>query len=115
MTAMIGLPLALLIGLIFGRGRRQLLAVALVWYSALAWQTADIAHVGRTAFGSMNGLDTVHWWVYWALQPVLLAVAAGLVWAGSQLRNLLATRVARNARSPRAVGGTPTPRATPGR
>lgn len=86
MTAMIALPLSLLAGLAFGWGRRQLLVAAAVWYAALAWQTAYIAHVGRNAFGGKSGLDTVHWWVYWALQPVLLALAAALLWAGSQAR-----------------------------
>jgi len=94
MTAMTALPLALLLGLLFGRGWRQLLAVGVVWYCALAWQTAYIAHVGRTAFGGKNGLDTVHWWVYWALQPVLLAVAAGLLWGGSKAREAIRRRVA---------------------
>ena len=90
MTAMIALPLALLLGLLFGRGWRQLLAVGVVWYCALALQTAYIAHVGRTAFGGKSGLDTV----YWALQPVLLAVAAGLLWGGSKAREAIRRRVA---------------------
>ncbi|MGI9008486.1 MAG: hypothetical protein ACR2FU_20230 [Streptosporangiaceae bacterium] len=92
MTAMIGLPLALLIGLIFGFGWRQSLLAGLVWYAALAWQTADIAQVGKTAFGGKNGLDTVHWWVYWLVQPLLLAAAAGLLWIGSRARRRLASR-----------------------
>jgi hypothetical protein len=86
MTAMIGLPVALLIGLAFGRGIRQLSAAAVVWYLALAWQTAYIATVGRDAFGGKSGLSTVHWWVYWLVQPLLLLAAFGLVWVGSALR-----------------------------
>ena len=97
MTAMIGLPMALLLGLLFGRGWRQLLAVGVVWYSALAWQTADIAHVGRNAFGGKSGLDTVHWWVYWTFQPILLVVAAGLLWVGSKAREKMRRRVARRS------------------
>jgi hypothetical protein len=97
MTAMIGLPIALLLGLIFGWGWRQLLALGVVWYCALAWQTAYIAHVGRTAFGGKNGLDTVHWWVYWAFQPILLAAAAGLLWGGSKAREAIRLRVARRS------------------
>src|SRR5450755_1206526 len=94
MTAMIALPVALLIGLFLGWGVRQLLLVGLVWYLALAWQTAYIAHVGRNAFGGKSGLDTVHWWVYWTLQPILLAVAAGLLWGGSKAREAIRRRVA---------------------
>jgi hypothetical protein len=94
MTAMIAIPLALLIGLALGRGVRPLLLVGLVWYCALAWQTAYIAHVGRTAFGGKSGLATVHWWAYWALQPVLLLVCGLLVWAGSVLRMKIRDRVA---------------------
>jgi hypothetical protein len=86
MTAMIAIPLALLVGLVLGRGIRPLLLVGLVWYAVLAWQTAYIAHVGRNAFGGKSGLATVHWWAYWALQPVLLLVGAGLVWVGSAFR-----------------------------
>jgi len=104
MTAMIALPLALLLGLLFGRGWRQLLALGVVWYCALAWQTAYIAHVGRNAFGGKNGLDTVHWWVYWALQPILLAVAAGLLWGGSKAREAIRRRVALRPRRRVSVG-----------
>ena len=71
MTAMIGFPAALLIGFAFGRGAKQLVAAGLVWYLALAWQTAFIAHLGRNAFGGKSGLATVQWWVYWAVQPLL--------------------------------------------
>jgi hypothetical protein len=94
MTAMIALPVALFLGLLFGRGWRQLVAVGVVWYCALALQTAYIAHVGRNAFGGKSGLDTVHWWVYWAVQPILLAVAAGLLWGGSKAREAIRRRVA---------------------
>lgn len=89
MTAMIALPVALLIGLTFGFGVRQLAATGLVWYLALAWQTAYIAEPGRDAFGGKSGLDTVHWWVYWALQPLLLAAAFGLTWLGSKGRAVI--------------------------
>jgi hypothetical protein len=96
MTAMIGLPIALLVGLLFGRGRTQLVVVALVWYAALAWQTAYIAAVGRTAFGGNGGLETVHWWVYWAFQPVLLAGAFGLVWIGSRAHDTIRRTLSRS-------------------
>jgi hypothetical protein len=96
MTAMIAIPLALLIGLVLGRGIRPLLLVGLVWYAALAWQTAYIAHVGRNAFGGKSGLATVHWWAYWALQPVLLLVCALLVWVGSVLRGKIRERASRH-------------------
>jgi hypothetical protein len=92
MTAMIGLPAALLIGLVFGFGLRQCLLAGLVWYAALAWQTAYIAHAGRLAFGGKPGLETVHWWVYWALQPLLLIAAIGLIWIGSKARRRLTAR-----------------------
>jgi hypothetical protein len=95
MTAMIAIPLALLIGLVLGRGIRPLLLVGLLWYGVLAWQTAYIAHVGRNAFGGKSGLDTVHWWPYWALQPVLLLVCAGLLWVGSALREKILERASR--------------------
>jgi hypothetical protein len=97
MTAMIALPMALLLGLLFGLGWRQLLAVGVVWYCALAFQTAYIAHVGRIAFGGKSGLATVHWWVYWTLQPILLAVAAGLLWSGSKAREAIRRRAARRS------------------
>jgi hypothetical protein len=90
MTAMIGLPAALVIGLVFGSGIRQVIAAGLVWYAGLAWQTAYIAHVGRSAFGGKSGLETVHWWVYWLVQPLLLAAAITLVWIGSKMRALFA-------------------------
>ena len=96
MTAMI-LPLALLLGLLFGRGWRQLLAVGVVWYCALALQTAYIAHVGRNAFGGKSGLDTVHWGVYWTFQPILLAAATGLLWGGSKAREAIRRRAARRS------------------
>ena len=104
MTAMTALPIALLLGLLFGRGWRQLVAVGVVWYCALAWQTAYIAHVGQTAFGGKDGLDTVHWWVYWTLQPILLAVAAGLLWGGSKAREAIRRRVALRPRRRVSVG-----------
>src|ERR1019366_6902079 len=47
MTAMIALPLALLLGLLFGRGWRQLLAVGVVWYCALAVQRRTSRMSGR--------------------------------------------------------------------
>jgi hypothetical protein len=97
MTAMIGLPAALLIGLAFGFGLRQCLFAGLVWYAALAWQTANISHAGRIAFGGKPGLETVHWWVYWALQPLLLIAAIGIIWIGSKARRRLTAR----HRSPR--------------
>jgi hypothetical protein len=93
MTAMTALPLALIVGLVVGWGRWQLVGVALVWYSALAWQTAFIATVGQTAFGGKAGLETVHWWVYWAFQPILLGVAVGLVWAGSHLHDRIGNAI----------------------
>jgi hypothetical protein len=93
---MIAIPLALLIGLVLGRGIRPLLLVGLIWYGALAWQTAYIAHVGRSAFGGKSGLDTVHWWAYWALQPVLLLVCVALVWVGSVVRAKIRERTSRH-------------------
>jgi len=92
MTAMIGLPAALIIGLAFGFGLRQSLFAGLAWYAALAWQTAYIAHAGRSAFGGKPGLETVHWWVYWAVQPLLLIAAIGMIWIGSKARRRLTTR-----------------------
>ena len=93
MTAMIGLPVALLIGVIFGFGLRQAVAIAFVWYAALAWQTAYIAHAGQAAFGGKDGLETVHWWVYWVVQPLLLTVALGLLWLGSKVHAIVGRRI----------------------
>lgn len=90
MTAMIGLTTALLIGLVFGFGRRQSLLVGLIWYASLAWQTAYLAHPGRSAFGGKDGLETLQWWVYWAVQPLLLLAAVALIWIGSKARQRLA-------------------------
>ena len=93
MTAIIGLPVALLIGVIFGFGARQLVAIGFIWYAALAWQTAYIAQAGRDAFGGKDGLQTVHWWVYWAVQPLLLTVAIGLLWLGSKVHAIVGRRI----------------------
>ncbi len=64
----------------------------LAWYAALAWQSAYLAHPGRSAFGGKNGLETLDWWVYWLVQPLLLMAAVGLVWIGSKARARLTTR-----------------------
>lgn len=93
MTALIGLPFALLVGLVVGFGTRQMLITALVWYLALAWQTAYLARDGVTSFDGGSGLHTLHWWVYWALQPVLLAGAIGLTWLGGKARSSLRSRL----------------------
>jgi hypothetical protein len=82
-----------LIGVIFGFGVRQAVATAFVWYAALAWQTAYIAHVGRAAFGGKDGLETVHWWVYWVVQPLLLIVALGFLWLGSKVHAIVGRRI----------------------
>jgi hypothetical protein len=92
MTAMIGLTAALLIGLVFGFGLRPSLLAGLVWYAALAWQTAYLAHADHSAFGGKNALQTVQWWVYWVVQPLLLIAAVGMVWIGSKARQRLTAR-----------------------
>lgn len=92
MTALIALPLALLVGVILGFGPRQVLLAALAWYLALAWQTAYLARNGVTSFDGGTGLHTVHWWVYWALQPVLLAIAVGLTWLGGKAHSTVRSR-----------------------
>ena len=92
MTALIGLPLALLLGIVFGFGPRQVLFAAAIWYAALAWQTAFLAQVGVTSFDGGTGLHTVRWWVYWTVQPILLAVATALIWVGARTRTAITRR-----------------------
>ena len=92
MTAMIGLPIAIVVGIVFGFGRRQVLFAAAVWYATLAWQTAYLAQVGVTSFDGGTGLHTVRWWVYWTLQPILLAAATGLIWLGARGRSAVTRR-----------------------
>lgn len=103
MTVIVGLPVALLVGLVFGWGVRQVAAIAVFWYLTLASQTAYLAHVGQSAFGSRDGLDTVHSWVYWVVQPLILGAAWALAWAGSGLRRAVLRRISPRSGAPASV------------
>lgn len=92
MTAMIGLPAGLLLGALLGFGLRQVLITSAIWYAALAGQTAYLAHGDRSAFGGKDGLETVHWWAYWVLQPALLAAMIGLLWLGARINRAVRLR-----------------------
>jgi len=85
MELVIGVPVALLLGLVPAPKRVRLILLALVWYVCLAAQTAWLARPERTGFGGVDGLAAVQFnpdqgsaaLTYWPLQPVLALLMLG--------------------------------------
>lgn len=86
MTLLFGLPLALVIGFALGRRGIALAAFGVCWYVFLALQTSYLAHVGRTGFGGVSGLEALQGPLYWIVQPLLFLAGVTLVLAGVRLR-----------------------------
>jgi hypothetical protein len=89
MVLIIGVPAAVVLGLVAAPWAWRLVALWLVWFVCLAVQTAYLAHPGRDGFFGVNGMDAVqgHFIVYWASQPVLAAVLLGVMVGVDHLRH----------------------------
>jgi hypothetical protein len=89
MTLMAGTLAAILLGLIFGWRTWTAVALGLIWYIALAVQTAYLAHPDRTGFLRVKALPAVQgsgFGQYWIAQPVILAGSALLMRSASRAR-----------------------------
>jgi hypothetical protein len=82
-TLIFGTVVALLAGLAFGRRWQAFAIAALAWYVFLATQTVYLIQPGQTGFGGENGLKAVQGALYWLVQPVILALSIGLLFAGA--------------------------------
>jgi hypothetical protein len=89
MTLIFGTTIGFACGLVLGRRRLAFVIVGLVWYAALATQTAHLAHPGRDGFFGVDGLGAGqgrHLGQYWLGQVPILCLGAAMVLAGDRLR-----------------------------
>lgn len=89
MVLIIGVPAAVVLGMVAAPWVWRLVALWLVWFVCLAVQTAYLAHPGREGFFGVDGMDAVQGQtlVYWASQPVLAAGLLGLMVGVAHLRH----------------------------
>jgi hypothetical protein len=89
MVLIIGIPTAVVLGMLAAPRAWRLVALWLVWFVCLAVQTAYLAHPGREGFFGVDGMDAVQGeaLVYWASQPVLAAVLLGVMVGVDHLRH----------------------------
>jgi hypothetical protein len=89
MVLIIGVPAAVVVGMVAAPQAWRLAALWLVWFVCLAVQTAYLAHPGREGFFGVDGMDAVQGQalVYWASQPVLAAVLLGVMVGVDHLRH----------------------------
>lgn len=95
MTLMIGVPAAVLLGLIAGRRVWTGVLLGLIWYTCLAVQTAYLAHPGRTGFLGIDALRAVQggaFGQYWIAQAIIIALMASGYWLADHVRGHLADR-----------------------
>jgi uncharacterized membrane protein len=88
MVLILGVPAAIVLGLIPGPRMRRLVVLGLVWYVGLAAQTAYLAHPGVTGFLGVQGMDAVqgHFIGYWLTQPIIAAVLVVVLIRADRLR-----------------------------
>jgi hypothetical protein len=89
MTLIFGSIIGLACGRLLGQRWLGLVIVGLVWYVGLAWQTAYLAHPGRTGFFDIDGLKAVqgaNWAQYWLSQIAIATLIAFLYAAGVRWR-----------------------------
>jgi hypothetical protein len=89
MVLIMGVPAAVVLGLVAAPWAWRLVALWLVWFACLALQTAHLAHPGTEGFFGVDGMDAVqgHFIVYWASQPVLAAALLGVMVGVDRLRH----------------------------
>jgi uncharacterized membrane protein len=100
MTLLFGSIMGFACGWALGRRAIAYVAVGLVWYAALAVQTAHLAHAGTKGFFGIDGLGAVQgrgFAQYWLTQVAILGLIVALFVLGDRLRN---------RRRDRAVAGT---------
>src|SRR5262245_7587695 len=100
MVLAIGVPAAVVLGLLpVPRGWR-LAALWLVWFVCLAAQTAYLAHPGRAGFFGVDGMDAVQGRVilYWVSQPLIAALLYGVMVGVETMHDRRRTRLATAAR-----------------
>jgi hypothetical protein len=89
MTLILGSIIGLACGRLLVNRWLGLVIVGLVWYVGLAWQTAYLAHPGRTGFFDIDGLRAVqgaNWAQYWLSQIAIATLIAFLYAAGVRWR-----------------------------
>jgi hypothetical protein len=88
MVLILGVPTAIILGLIPGPRMWRLVVLALVWYFGLAAQTAYLAHPGVKGFLGVDGMDAVqgHFIGYWLSQPIIAAALAVVLIQADRLR-----------------------------
>jgi hypothetical protein len=88
MVLILGLPAAIVLGLIPGPRMWRLVVLGLVWYVGLAAQTAYLAHPGTKGFLGVEGMDAVqgHFIGYWLTQPIIAAVLVFVLIQADRLR-----------------------------
>jgi hypothetical protein len=88
-TLIFGSIVGLACGRLLGNRWLGLVIVGLVWYLGLAWQTAYLAHPGRTGFFDIDGLKAVqgaNGGQYWLSQVAIAILIAFLYAAGVRWR-----------------------------
>jgi hypothetical protein len=90
MTLLFGSIMGFACGWALGRRVIGYVAVGLVWYTALAVQTAHLAHPGTQGFFGIDGPGAVqgHGFAqYWLTQVAIVGVIVALFLLGDRLRN----------------------------
>ena len=90
MTLIFGLIIGFVSGRTIGRRWPAYLVIGLVWYAALAVQTAYLAHPGRKGFFGVDGLRAVQGHglaQYWMSQVLILGLIVVMFLLGDKLRS----------------------------
>jgi ABC-type branched-subunit amino acid transport system permease subunit len=89
MTLLLGSIMGFACGWALGRRAIAYVAVGLLWYAALAVQTAHLAHAGTKGFFGIDGLGAVQgrgFAQYWLTQVAILGLIVALFVLGDRLR-----------------------------
>jgi hypothetical protein len=103
MTLMFGTIAALAAGLLFGRRWYAFALAGVAWYVLLAGQTAYIVQPGVIAFGGENGQKTVQGAFYWIVQPPILGLSIGLLFAGAFVHRRIRDWISMRRRAPATI------------
>lgn len=103
MVLLLGVPTAVVLGLVPLPRVWKAAILWLVWFAGLAFQTSYLAHPGRSGWFGVEGLDAVQGEApaYWLSQPLIAAFLLALMLGIDRLRRRRSgadpTPVAKNA------------------